>query len=81
MNQAMEQAMLQAEKDESNLYEKFIGYTSLFGNDKRFCDSDMPKGESQYDNATLDSRTDEAVAQFEQNKADVIRLIGYEPFA
>lgn len=81
LNQAMEQAMLQAEKDESNLYEKFIGYTSLFGNDKRFCDSDMPKSESRYDNATLDSRTDEAVAQFEQNKADVIRLIGYEPFA
>lgn len=81
LNQALEQAMLQASQDESNLYEKFIGYTSLFGADKRFCDSDLPKNDSKYENSSSDFKSDEAVAQFEQNKADVIRLIGYEPFA
>lgn len=83
LNAAIEQAMAQAEKDESNLFEKFIGFTSLFGDGMRYKDSDIFGNETAQkliDEGSM-PMTSEMMEQYEQNKADVIRLIGYEPFA
>lgn len=83
LNAAMEQAMAQSERDESNLFEKFIGFTSLFGDGMQYKDSDIFGSETAQkliDEGSM-PMTSEMMEQYEQNKADVIRLIGYEPFA
>lgn len=83
LNEAYQQAVGAAKKDESNLYEKFILYTTIYGQEKRYCQSDMFANETNREaffNEGEMPKDESVLDQFEKNKADVIRLIGYEPF-
>lgn len=83
LNEVYQKALSQATKGD-NLYEKFIIQTTISTGGMRYNQSDMfthPVNQEAFLNEGEMPKDKEILDQFEKNKADVIRLIGYEPFA